>query len=151
MSLLSGVLLLVRACLGLLMLHHGFEKLADPAGFSEFVVAKYFPFLPFGPMLWTLLAAAAQVGGSVGFMLGIFTRPSALAISGTMVFAMAFHLMDTGLEGFPIAIVPAHNYQFETSALYLVGSIGLLAAGPGQLAISSIVKGRFPSRIAAWI
>ena len=151
MSPLSGALFFVRVSLGLLMLHHGLEKFADPVGFSEFIVAKYFPFLPFSPMVWTLLAAAAQVGGSVGFMLGLLTRPSALAISGTMVFAMAFHLMDTGLEGFPVAVVPAHNYQFETSALYLIGSIGLLAAGPGQISLSSMVKGRFSSRVAAWI
>ena len=29
-----------------LMIHHGLEKLQDPQGFAQFVVGKYFPFLP---------------------------------------------------------------------------------------------------------
>ena len=32
-----------------LMIHHGLEKLQDPEGFAEFVVGKYFPFLPGDP------------------------------------------------------------------------------------------------------
>ena len=36
-----------------LMIHHGLEKLQDPQGFAEFVVGKYFPFLPGDPVIWT--------------------------------------------------------------------------------------------------
>ena len=36
----------LRVCFSLMMVHHGLEKLNDPGGFAEFVVGKYFPFLP---------------------------------------------------------------------------------------------------------
>ena len=39
------------------MIHHGLEKLQDPQGFAEFVVGKYFPFLPGDPVIWTFGAA----------------------------------------------------------------------------------------------
>ena len=44
-----------------LMIHHGLEKLQDPEGFAEFVVAKYFPFLPGDPVIWTFGAAITQL------------------------------------------------------------------------------------------
>ena len=31
----------LRVCFSLMMIHHGVEKLNDPGGFAEFVVAKY--------------------------------------------------------------------------------------------------------------
>ena len=39
---------ILRIGFSLLMIHHGLEKLQDPQGFAEFVVGKYFPFLPGG-------------------------------------------------------------------------------------------------------
>jgi len=44
-----------------LMIHHGLEKLQDPQGFAEFVVGKYFPFLPGDPVIWTFGAAITQL------------------------------------------------------------------------------------------
>ena len=37
----------------LMMIHHGLEKFQDPEGFAEFVVGKYFAFLPGNPVIWT--------------------------------------------------------------------------------------------------
>ena len=50
-----------------LMIHHGLEKLQDPQGFAEFVVGKYFPFLPGDPVIWTFGAAkiALKAAGSL--------------------------------------------------------------------------------------
>ena len=42
-------------------------------------------------------------------------------------------LLDTGLEGFPFAVVENHNYAFELSAIYAVISFFFLCAGPGRL------------------
>ena len=67
--------------------------------------------------------------------LGLFARPSAAALLGTMSFAVLFHLNDTGLEGFPLAVVEKHQYGFETSALYAGIFLYFLLAGPGRLSL----------------
>ncbi len=123
----------LRVGFSLFMIHHGLEKLQDPQGFAEFVVGKYFPFLPGDPVIWTFAAAITQLICPVGLALGILTRICSLGILNTMLFAIYFHLADTGLEGFPFAVVEAHNYAFELSAIYAAISLYFLCAGPGRL------------------
>ena len=126
---------LLRVGFSLMMIHHGLEKLDDPQGFSEFVVGKYFGFLPGDPVIWTYIAAITQLVCPVGLALGIFARLSALGLLSTMVFAVYFHFIDTGLEGFPFAVVEGHNYIFELSAIYALISLYFVCAGPGRLSI----------------
>ena len=52
------------------MIHHGLEKLQDPQGFSEFVVAKYFSFLPGEPIVWTFAAGITQIICPIGLASG---------------------------------------------------------------------------------
>ena len=125
---------LLRVGFSLMMFHHGLEKFQDPEGFAEFVVGKYFSFLPGDPILWTFAAAATQIVCPFGLALGVFTRLSSLGLLSTMVFAVYFHMLDTGLEGFPLAVVENHNYAFELSAIYALISFYFLCAGPGRLA-----------------
>jgi uncharacterized membrane protein YphA (DoxX/SURF4 family) len=144
-------LLILRVSAGFLMIHHGFEKLQDPAGFTSFIVDQYFSFLPFDHILWTYLAAYTQIIGSVVIVLGIATRPAVIGLLSTMLFAMTFHLLDTGLQGAPFAIVDAHNYEFEASALYLFIFLVLAISGPGSLSLSSVYRERFPQVLKAWV
>tara|TARA_B100000941_G_scaffold266251_1_gene221415 strand:- start:870 stop:1430 length:561 start_codon:yes stop_codon:yes gene_type:complete len=125
----------LRIGFSLLMVHHGLEKLQDPQGFAEFVVGKYFPFLPGDPVIWTFGAAITQLVCPLGLALGILSRLSALGLFSTMAFAVYFHLLDTGLEGFPLAVVESHNYAFELSFIYGAISLYFLCAGPGRLAL----------------
>ena len=118
-----------------LMIHHGLVKLQDPQGFAEFVVSKYFPFLPGDPVIWTFGAAITQLVCPLGLAIGIFARLSSLGLFSTMAFAVYFHLLDTGLEGFPLAVVEGHNYAFELSFIYGAISFYFLCAGPGRLAL----------------
>ena len=126
---------ILRIGFSVLMIHHGLEKLQDPQGFGEFVVGKYFPFLPGDPVLWTYGAAITQLVCPLGLALGIFARLSSLGLFSTMAFAVYFHLLDTGLEGFPLAVVEGHNYAFELSFIYGYISLYFLCAGPGRLAL----------------
>ncbi len=126
----------LRVGVSVMMVHHGLEKFADPAGFSEFVVAKYFGFLPGDPIIWTFIAAATQIVCPIGLAIGFFARVSALGLLSTMLFAIPFHLLDTGLEGFPFAVVENHNYAFELSAVYAAIFFYFLCAGPGRLSAS---------------
>ncbi len=124
---------LLRVVFSVMMIHHGLEKFQDPEGFSEFVVGKYFGFLPGDPIIWTFAAAATQIICPIGLAIGFFARISALGLLSTMIFAVYFHLLDTGLEGFPFAVVENHNYAFELSAIYGLISFYFLCAGPGRL------------------
>ncbi len=123
----------LRIGFSLFMIHHGLEKLQDPQGFSDFVVAKYFSFLPGDPIIWTFAAGITQIVCPIGLAVGLFARVSAFGLLNTMLFAIYFHLTDTGLEGFPFAVVDAHNYAFELSAIYAAISLFFVCAGPGKL------------------
>ena len=72
---------------------------------------------------------------TLGLALGIFARLSSLGLFSTMAFAVYFHLLDTGLEGFPLAVVEGHNYAFELSFIYGAISLYFLCAGPGRLSL----------------
>ena len=124
---------LLRVGVSIMMIHHGLEKFQDPEGFSEFVVGKYFAFLPGDPIIWTFAAAATQIICPIGLAIGIFPRLSALGLLSTMVFAVYFHFLDTGLEGFPLAVVENHNYTFELSAVYAAIFLYFVCSGPGRL------------------
>ena len=46
--------------------------------------------------------------------------------------AVAFHLLNTGPEGFPLAIVKQHSYNYELAAMYVMvlGFFTVYGAGP---------------------
>ncbi len=123
----------LRIVFCLMMIHHGLEKFQDPEGFAEFVVGKYLGFLPGNPVIWTYAAAATQIICPIGLAVGFFARLSSVGLLSTMLFAVYFHLIDTGLEGFPFAVVENHNYNFELSAIYAVIAFYFACAGPGRL------------------
>ena len=143
-------LLVLRLFASGLMIHHGLEKLSGVEGFTTFVVDEYFPFLPFDHSLWTLAAAYTQIIGSALLLIGLATRVSAIGLASTMVFALLFHSMDTGLQGAPFGIVEAHNYEYETSALYLAIFSVLAVLGGGNISISALLKSSLPTRLQPW-
>ena len=95
---------------------------------------RYLDFLP-EPLLWTYAAIAVELTCPVLLALGVLSRPSAAALLGTMCFAITFHLNQTGLEGFPLAVVENHQYAFETSSLYAGIFFYFLLAGPGKISL----------------
>merc|ERR1712106_64624 len=115
-----------------LMIHHGFDKVQNVEGFSANVVAKFFGFLPGPPAFWTLSAAATQIVGATLLSIGVFSRPVAASMAATMAAAVAFHLLNTGPEGFPLAIVKQHSYNYELAAMYVMvlGFFTVYGAGP---------------------
>merc|ERR1719343_229591 len=124
-----------------LMIHHGFDKVQNVDGFSANVVAKFFGFLPGPPKFWTLSAAATQVAGAGLLTVGVLSRPVAFSMMCTMIVAVVFHLMNTGAEGFPLAVVPAHSYNYELAAMY-VGVLSYFSVkGAGAYSVDEIVFG----------
>ena len=124
-----------------LMVHHGFDKIENVEGFSANVVAKFFGFLPGPPQFWTLSAAVTQIVGSGFLSIGLFARPVALSMLATMGTAVVFHLLNTGGEGFPLAVVKAHSYNYELAAMYVIVLGYFAAAGAGPLSVDEQILG----------
>ena len=124
-----------------LMVHHGFDKIQNVDGFSANVVAKFFGFLPGPPQFWTLSAAGTQIAGAALLSLGICSRPTALAMSATMITAVVFHLLNTGPEAFPLGIPKAHSYNFELAAMYVFVLGYFSVAGAGKYSVDEQVLG----------
>merc|ERR1712241_1565362 len=124
-----------------LMIHHGFDKVQNVDGFSANVVAKFFGFLPGDPKFWTLSAAGTQIVGSVLLSVGILARPVALSMLATMATAVIFHVLNTGPEGFPFAVIPAHSYNFELASMYVIVLAYFGVSGAGVYSVDEQVFG----------
>ncbi len=117
-------LLLLRLALGTMMIHHGQDKLADPATFAATYVAPLH--LPF-PLFLAHVAGYAEVLGSWMVILGVLAPLGALALSGTMAVAAYHHILTAGLN----------IYVLELVVLYLGGSLALLLIGPGRFSFDA--------------
>lgn len=122
-------LLALRLAVGLMMIHHGQDKLADPAGFAaNYVVPLHLPF----PLLMAQMAGYAEVFGSWMLIFGLFSPLGALALIGTMAVAAYHHILTSGLN----------IYVLELVVLYLGSSAALLLLGPGRISFDAgIVAG----------
>ena len=116
--------LLVRILAGSLMIHNGFDKLADVPGFANNVVAAIG--LPY-PIFFTYCAAYVEIIGAILLILGFLTRFSAIALFATMLVAIYFHLKVDG-----IAIRP-----LETASLYALVYFLFAVNGGGLFAIDA--------------
>jgi len=124
-----------------LMVHHGFDKIQHVDGFTANVVDKFFGFLPGPGKFWTLSAAGTQIVGAGLLSVGVLARPVALSMMATMLTAVIFHLLNTGIEGFPLGVPEAHSYNFELAAMYVAVLAYFSAAGAGAYSIDEKVFG----------
>lgn len=122
-------LLILRLSIGLMMIHHGQEKLADPATFAaNYVVPLHLPF----PLVFAQLAGFSELIGSWFVILGFLSPLGALALAGTMSVAAYHHILTSGLN----------IYVLELVVLYLGGSLAILLNGPGRFSFDAgIVSG----------
>jgi putative oxidoreductase len=128
----SAGLLLLRLSIGVMMIHHGQEKLADPQQFANTYVASLH--LPF-PLFFAYAAGFSELIGSWLVILGLLTPLGALALTGTMATAAYQHILTAGLN----------IYVLELVVLYLGGSLALLLIGPGRFSFDA---GMAPELIA---
>jgi putative oxidoreductase len=117
-------LLLLRLAIGVMMIHHGQEKLADPQQFANTYVASLH--LPF-PLFFAYAAGFSELIGSWLVILGLLTPVGALALTGTMTVAAYQHILTAGLN----------IYVLELVVLYLGGSLALLLVGPGRFSFDA--------------
>jgi putative oxidoreductase len=152
----STGLLALRLAVGLMMIHHGQEKLADPAGFAANVdIPLHLPF----PLLMAHLAGHAEVFGSWMVIFGVLPPLGALALVGTMSVAAYHHILTSGLTIDVLKLVML--YLGSSAALVLLvpgpwsfdtGIVsGLLvhsASGEGANDVSSLTGAAVPIRIS---
>ena len=84
------------------------------------MLTPYFGFLPGAPgslPVWAALHDYVEFFGGLFLAIGLLTRPASLALLGSMLAAVYFHLASTGLQGFPLGHVESYSY-FEEPALY---------------------------------
>jgi putative oxidoreductase len=120
----NAALLVLRLAIGVMMIHHGQEKLADPQQFADTYVASLH--LPF-PLFFAYAAGFSELIGSWLVIFGLLTPLGALALTGTMAVAAYQHISTAGLN----------IYVLELVALYLGGSLALLLVGPGRFSFDA--------------
>ena len=120
-------LLILRISIGTMLIHHGYEKLADIENFADAFVRPIG--LPF-PILSSYIAAYSEIYGSWLVIAGLFTRFAALSIVGTIGVAI-YHAIVTA--GFNI-------YLLELLILYMGGALCILLLGSGDFAIDTVLS-----------
>ena len=132
----NAALLLLRLAIGVMMIHHGQEKLADPQQFANTYVASLH--LPF-PLFFAYAAGFSELIGSWLVILGFLTPLGALALTATMTTAAYQHILTAGLN----------IYVLELVVLYLGGSLALLLNGAGRFSFDAAMGSELIAGIGA--
>jgi len=120
-------LLVLRLTAGLaLALNHGLGKLPPSDGFIQGVGSMGFPL----PLLFAWAAALSESLGGLLLAAGLFARPAAAAILGTMTTAVLI-----AHAGDPLA-------KREPALIYAAIALLVLLAGPGRYALDTLLAKR---------
>jgi len=118
--------LILRLCVGILLIHHGYEKLNDIENFANaFVRPLHLPF----PVTLSYIAALSEIVGSWMLITGLGVRIGALAIFGTMTIAIYHAIMTSGFN----------IYLLELLGLYWGGAVCLVLNGGGKFSIDHLI------------
>ncbi len=126
--------LLLRVPVGLIFAAHGAQKLFGWfGGYGLNATAGWMESIGLTPGLpLALLAGSAEFFGGILLLLGLFTRPAALALAVTMLVAIfSVHLSN----GFFMS-----NNGYEFALALLATTIALAASGAGKLALDSFIS-----------
>ncbi|WP_036487701.1 DoxX family protein [Myxosarcina sp. GI1] len=117
---------ILRAVVGIMMIHNGLDKLSNIESFAEAYVA--YLGLPF-PIFLSYVAAYTELIGAPLVALGLFTRPAALGLFGTMCVAMYHHISVAGLS----------FAYLELSAIYAACFLFFLVNGAGLFSTDALI------------
>ena len=117
---------IVRVTVGIMMVHNGFDKLANIESFAQAYVA--YLGLPF-PIFLSYIAAYTELIGAPLVAFGLLTRPAALGLFGTMCVAMYHHVKVAGLS------LP----YLELSAIYAAVFLFFAINGAGLFSVDGLI------------
>jgi len=128
--------LMLRVPVGLVLAAHGSQKLfAWFGGYGLQGTGQWLESIGFAPgYLMALLAGSAEFFGGVALLLGLLTRPAALAAAFTMLMAMTVHI-GNGL------FVSNNGYEF--ALVLLAATLALVFQGGGALSVDQQLAKRF--------
>ena len=122
--------LLLRLSIGIMLIHHGYEKLDNIENFADaFVKPLHLPF----PVFFSYVAAFSEIMGSWLIIFGLATRLGALAILGTASFGIYHALVTTGFN----------IYLLELLVLYWGGAVCVVLNGGGKFSIDHLIARQF--------
>ncbi len=117
---------ILRAVVGIMMIHNGLDKLDNIESFAEAYVA--YIGLPF-PIFFSYVAAFTELIGAPLIILGLFARPAALGLFATMCVAMYHHIKVAGLS------IP----YLELSAIYAACFLFFSVNGAGLFSSDALI------------
>ena len=92
-DLLQVALLILRTGIGISIFFHGLPKImGGPETWTAIGGTMSNLGINFAPTFWGFMAAFAETVGGILFALGLFFRPAALLLIGTMIVALVMHL-----------------------------------------------------------
>jgi putative oxidoreductase len=119
----NTALLLLRLGLGILIVKHGYDKIAH----FNTLQYKFMNFMNMGSTVSLILVIFAEFFCGILLILGLFTRFACVPL----------------IIGMCVALFVVHNGDFfgkgETDALYITGFITVLFAGPGRVSIDRMI------------
>lgn len=117
---------LLRAVLGIMMIHNGLDKFGDIESFAHGYVEVIG--LPF-PIVFSYLAAFTETVAAPLVAIGFLTRPAAFGLFSTMCVAMYHHILVAGLN------LP----YLELSAIYAACFLFLTVNGAGLFSTDALI------------
>lgn len=123
-------LLLLRFAAGVGFMLHGWGKIQNP--FSWMGPDA------FAPGIFQALAALAEFGGGLAWVMGLLTPLASLGIASTMAVAVYLHAI---VWGDPF-VAKGGGGSWELAAVYFCVAVVLIAVGPGRLSLDRAIFGR---------
>ncbi len=119
----NTALLILRLGVGILILKHGYDKITNFGSLQY----KFMNFMHVGSKMSLMLVIFAEFFCGILLILGLFTRFACVPLIIAMYVALfVFTKGDFFGKG-------------EASALYLIGFIALLFAGPGRVSVDGMI------------
>lgn len=117
-------LLIIRLGLGTAFIVHGSGKIFHPEMWPTLGGALAIWGVTFAPAFWGFMAAFAEFGGGILFILGFLFRPAAAMMAFNMAVALSMHLSKG--DGFNV-----YSHALEVGVVFL----GFMFVGPGHLSL----------------
>ncbi|OUL59815.1 DoxX family protein [Pseudoalteromonas ulvae] len=123
----------LRLVAGIIFSAHGAQKLfAWFGGYGLDGTGQWMESIGLAPgFLMALLAGSAEFFGGILLLLGLLTRPAALALAGTMVVAILTAHIGNGL------FMSNNGYEFGLALLAM--SVALVIQGGGRFSLDSVI------------
>jgi len=115
----------IRAALGASMVYHGLGKLKDESREQHGQMFEQVGIRP--GKAWSIATGIAEVFAGASTVLGIFTRPAALAVLVTQAMAIAKVHAKNGYD------ITKGGYEYNVALMAIAA--GLLVAGPGLFSV----------------